>query len=272
MEYKEFTEKTVEDAKTAACVEFGITSDKLDFEVVEEGSSGFLGLGAKDAVIRARIKDESSESAAEVTEPEKKEEKNVQETVKPQPKKESEPKKERKDFSESKENRHSEDDDRDLSGIDGNKVKEDAEKFIKDVVKAMNMEVELKSEYDEKEGELSVELSGADMGVLIGKRGQTLDSLQYLTSLVINKNTSAYIRVKLDTEDYRRRRKETLENLARNIAAKVKRTKRTHSLEPMNPYERRVIHSALQNDKYVYTHSEGEEPYRKVVVKPKRYN
>lgn len=266
MEYKEFTEKTIEDAKTAACVEFGITSDKLDFVVVEEGSSGFLGIGAKDAVIKARIMDESSDVAEAAAETEKKEEKKDVEEVKPQPKKEN------KDSSEVKESKHSDDDNRDLSGIDGAKVKEDAEKFIKDVVKAMNMDVELKSEYDEKEGELSVELSGSDMGVLIGKRGQTLDSLQYLTSLVINKNTSAYIRVKLDTEDYRRRRKETLENLARNIAAKVKRTKRTHSLEPMNPYERRVIHSALQGDKYVYTHSEGEEPYRKVVVKPKRYN
>ena len=114
--------------------------------------------------------------------------------------------------------------------------------------------------------EINIELSGDDMGVLIGKRGQTLDSLQYLTSLVVNKGTSEYIRVKVDTEDYRKRRKETLENLAKNLAYKVKRTKKPVSLEPMNPYERRVIHSALQNDKYVSTHSEGEEPYRKVVI------
>ena len=111
---------------------------------------------------------------------------------------------------------------------------------------------------------------GEDMGILIGKRGQTLDSLQYLANLAVNKNSEEYIKVKIDTEDYRKRRKETLENLAKNIAYKVKRTKRPVSLEPMNPFERRVIHSALQNDKFVTTHSEGEEPYRHVVVTLKR--
>lgn len=128
----------------------------------------------------------------------------------------------------------------------------------------MNMQVNIDAK--QEGNEINIELSGDDMGVLIGKRGQTLDSLQYLTSLVVNKGTSEYIRVKVDTEDYRKRRKETLENLAKNLAYKVKRTKKPVSLEPMNPYERRVIHSALQNDKYVSTHSEGEEPYRKVVI------
>ena len=126
----------------------------------------------------------------------------------------------------------------------------------------MNVNIDVKQEGNE----INIDLSGDDMGVLIGKRGQTLDSLQYLTSLVVNKGTSEYIRVKVDTEDYRKRRKETLENLAKNLAYKVKRTKKPVTLEPMNPYERRVIHSALQNDKYVSTHSEGEEPYRKVVI------
>ena len=122
----------------------------------------------------------------------------------------------------------------------------------------------------EDEENMSIEISGPDMGILIGKRGQTLDSIQYLTSLYVNKESESYIRVKIDTENYRERRKETLETLAKNIAYKVKRTRKSVYLEPMNPYERRIIHSALQNDKYVCTKSEGEEPYRKVVVMLKR--
>ena len=133
----------------------------------------------------------------------------------------------------------------------------------------MNMEVEIKMEYKASEGNLDIEFIGQDMGILIGKRGQTLDSLQYLTSLVVNKETQGYVRVKLDTEDYRNRRKETLENLARSIAYKVRKTRKTVSLEPMNPYERRIIHSALQGNRYVETYSEGNEPYRHVVVKLK---
>ena len=140
------------------------------------------------------------------------------------------------------------------------------EKFLKDVFGAMGMEVTVNITQNPQDREMNITLDGADMGVLIGKRGQTLDSLQYLSSLVVNKNTEDYIRVKVDTENYRERRKATLENLAKNIAQKVKRTRKPVSLEPMNPYERRVIHSALQNDKYVCTHSEGEEPYRRVVV------
>jgi len=136
----------------------------------------------------------------------------------------------------------------------------------------MNMTVVINVKYDEAEKTMDIDLSGDEMGVLIGKRGQTLDSLQYLVSLVINKGVEDYIRVKLDTEDYRARRKETLENLAKNISFKVKRTKRSVSLEPMNPYERRIIHSALQNDKYVTTHSEGEEPFRRVIVSLKKAN
>ena len=132
------------------------------------------------------------------------------------------------------------------------------------------MEVVIDIKYNDEEKSMDIELSGNEMGVLIGKRGQTLDSLQYLVSLVVNKESEEYIHVKVDTENYRQRRKETLENLAKNIAYKVKRTKRSVSLEPMNPYERRIIHSALQNDKYVTTHSEGEEPFRRVVVTLKR--
>ncbi len=213
MEYKEFTAKTVNEAITDACQELGVTSDRLDYEVVEEGSAGFLGLGSKPAVIKARIKEEEKKQ---------------------------------------------------LSFEDSAKI------FLRDVFEAMKMEVAIDVKYNEEEKNLDVNLSGEDMGMLIGKRGATLDSLQYLVSLVVNKNSEDYVRVKVDTENYRERRKETLENLAKNIAYKVKRTKRPVSLEPMNPYERRIIHSALQNDKYVTTHSEGEDPFRRVIVSLKK--
>ncbi|MDD6202204.1 MAG: protein jag [Lachnospiraceae bacterium] len=207
MDYQKFSAKTVDDAITEACKTLSVTSDKLDYVVIEEGSSGFLGIGSKDAVINAKVK---------------------------------------------------------------SSIKDKAKIFLDDVFSAMNMNVVIDASYNEEEKELSIDLSGDDMGVLIGKRGQTLDSLQYLVSLVVNKETDDYIRVKVDTENYRKRRQDTLENLAKNIAFKVKRTKRAVSLEPMNPYERRVIHSSLQNDKFVTTHSEGEEPYRHVVVTMKR--
>ena len=154
--------------------------------------------------------------------------------------------------------------------VSGTLVEEQTKKFLQDVFKAMNMTVTIDAKFRQADQTLEVELSGPEMGVLIGKRGQTLDSLQYLISLVVNKGTAEYIRVKVDTENYRQRRKETLENLAKNISYKVKRTKRPVSLEPMNPYERRIIHAALQNDRFVTTHSEGEEPFRRVVVTLKR--
>ena len=156
------------------------------------------------------------------------------------------------------------------AGVKALSPKEEAKKFLADVFAAMDMIVTVDVSYDEAEKNMDIDLSGEEMGVLIGKRGQTLDSLQYLVSLVVNKDAEDYIRVKVDTENYRLRRKETLENLAKNIAYKVKRTKRSVSLEPMNPYERRIIHSALQNDRYVTTYSEGEEPFRHVVVALKR--
>lgn len=208
MEYTEFSGKTVEEALTAACEQLCASSDKVEYEVVDEGASGFLGIGAKMAVIKARLKDSDVVATAKA--------------------------------------------------------------FLNDVFAAMQVPVSIEASYDDIEKELSVELTGDDMGILIGKRGQTLDSLQYLVSLVVNKAQQDYIRVKVDTENYRERRKQTLENLAKNMAFKVKRSRRQVSLEPMNPYERRVIHSALQDDKYVETHSEGEEPYRYVVVTPKK--
>ena len=182
MEYIEVSAKTVNDAITEACQKFGVTSDKLDYQVVEEGSNGFLGIGSKPAIIKAAVKCS---------------------------------------------------------------VEDNAKTFLNDVFGAMNMTVVVDVKYNEDDRTMDIDLSGDEMGILIGKRGQTLDSLQYLVSLVVNKDSDNYIRVKVDTENYRQRRKETLENLARNIAYKVKRTKRPASLEPMNPSERRIIHSAF---------------------------
>ncbi len=204
MEYLEIEAKTVDEAITEALVQLGVTSDQLEYEVIEKGSSGFLGINSKMAKIKARRK-----------------------------------------FA----------------------PEDEIRSFLQKVFEAMDLPVELSITRDEEEeNAYNVEMIGNDMGVLIGKRGQTLDALQYLTNLAVNKRLDTYVKIKLDTEDYRRRRKETLENLAKNIAGKVKRTGKDVELEPMNPYERRVIHFALQGDKYVTTHSEGEGPERHVVV------
>ena len=207
MEFIEVSAKTVDDAITEASIKLGTTSDKIEVEVIEKGSTGFLGIKSKPAIIKARKKNDTVDNIRE---------------------------------------------------------------FLENVFSAMNMEVTIDIKKAEDDKVYEVELSGKEMGLLIGKRGQTLDSLQYLTNLAVNKHSDGYIKVKLDTEDYRQRRNDTLENLAKNIAYKVKRTKRPVSLEPMNPFERRVIHSALQGDRYVETHSEGEEPFRHVVVTLKK--
>lgn len=207
MEYREFSGKTLEDAVTEAKISLEATSENLEYEVIEKGSTGFLGIGSKPAKIRARK----------------------------------------------------------LLN-----ARERAEEFLAKVFEAMQISVHVNIVENTDEKIMNIDLSGEDMGVLIGKRGQTLDSLQYLVSLVVNKGEEEYVRVKVDTENYRQRRKETLENLARNIASKVKRTRRPVTLEPMNSFERRIIHSALQGDKYVDTHSEGDEPFRKIVVTLKK--
>ncbi|MEG1847425.1 MAG: RNA-binding cell elongation regulator Jag/EloR [Lachnospiraceae bacterium] len=230
MDFIEVTAKTMDDAITEACQHFTVTSDKLEIEVIEEGSNGFLGFNAKQAKIRASVKSAVSYTAVPADTDISEEKKKV--TV----------------------------------DVDGHTVEEQAKQFLKEVFEAMNMAVAVTLQFNQEDNTLDIDLSGEEMGILIGKRGQTLDSIQYLTSLVVNRGVADYIRVKVDTENYRKRRKETLENLAKNIAFKVKRSKHPISLEPMNPYERRIIHSALQDDKYVTTHSEGEEPFRKVVV------
>ena len=405
MSYKEFRAKTVDDAITQACMEYSVTSDKLDYEVVQEASSGFFGFfGGKEAIIKARVRTEQ-EFAAEAAaiekaemkdalltqapgtlpkekkvekkepgrpekkaekkqdkkpekkfekKPEKKAEKKAEVKTEANPEVKSAPKAEEAPAAEEKNaagrfvssdeiekraaaaaakaeaegytnqeerpekkknsrrdakrdgrnNRRDRgrkndkrDDRRKKSGQTFVTVEEKPHKpsqpkperevlpkseeevaeimnlartFLEDVFRYMDTKVEITMEYNQKEGCLGCTFAGEEMGILIGKRGQTLDSLQYLTSLVINKNKSDYTRVKLDTEDYRARRADTLENLSRNIAYKVKRSRKAVALEPMNPYERRIIHSALQNNKFVETYSEGEEPYRHVVVAPKR--
>lgn len=261
MEYITVSAKTLDDAITEALIQLGVTSDQLDYEVIEKGSSGFLGIGMKQAVIKARRKVEKPVvKAPEPVQDRQVEEKTVKREIKPEIKKRKEVKVTAAEYKSD-----TDDKDAELARVE-RKTIEACEKFIYDVLKAMDMkDVKVTSKVD-AEGALSIDMEGSNMGILIGKRGQTLDSLQYLTNRIANKMQDGYVRVKLDTEDYRRRRRETLENLAKNIAGKVKRTRRTVSLEPMNPYERRIIHSALQNDRAVSTHSEGEEPYRRVVV------
>lgn len=305
-DYVQFSAKTKSEAITKACIELGVSSDQLEIQVVSEGSSGFFGIGSKPAVIKVRRTDSVSEQEEiekivesvkldtikeENKKPVKKEKKAApapqekpvkekpakQETaekekpVKEKPAKERQPRQEKAERPEkpAKTGKPVEII-TDAAVIE--EIENSAKKFLADVFSSMELgEVEINSKYNTTDGCLEVSFEGEDMGILIGKRGQTLDSLQYLTSLVVNKGRSNYIRVKLDTEDYRRRRKETLENLARGIAYKVKKTRKPVVLEPMNPYERRIIHSALQGNKFVETISEGEEPYRHVVVKLKRY-
>jgi len=361
-EFVQFSAKNKSEAITKACMELGTTSDQLDIRIISEGSSGFFGIGARPAVIKARRKvtvneeDEMKDILGNVKidsvrkeekketpkkenkKPEKKQvSKEKAETKKKETKKEVQaPKEEKKEEpaaaavqdnkeevpaaaeAEKENNTRAEKPAKEKSRsrkkhdkaakaekpeqqeetvevveeeekeaqypvkqskpieilTDEEEIKDVEQRaynFLKEIFDSIDLgEVQIKSEYNKEEGSLDVDFEGEDMGVLIGKRGQTLDSLQYLTSLVVNKGKDKYIRVKLDTEDYRRRRKDTLENLARGIAYKVKKTRRPVVLEPMNPYERRIIHSSLQGNKYVETISEGEEPYRHIVVKPKR--
>lgn len=266
--------KTVDDAITEALIQLGVTSDRLEYEVIEKGSAGFLGIGMKQAVIEARRKPEPKEEKVEepvVEEPVKAEPKKV-EAVQPQKvaaeKKADEPQKAAFEKAVEKEVKEEVKKETKLVEVQPQTI-EAVEDFLKNTMKAMGMEVELKTEIDQ-DGALCVDMSGEHMGILIGKRGQTLDSLQYLANRVANKHQEGYVRVKLDTENYRARREETLRHLAKNIAHKVKRNRRPVALEPMNPYERRIIHSALQSDPYVMTHSEGEEPFRKVVITLKK--
>ena len=284
--------KTLDDAITEALIQLGVTSDKLEYEVIEKGSAGFLGIGMKQAVIEAWRKEEKEpepdirEMIKEEMSLNQEEEIVKKDTV--QPKKEKKDKREKDSGAEKKvksakekqvkektvkeETAESEQapakEKQELAKVEEQTIKA-VEEFVQGTLKAMNMQVVITSSVDE-DGALCVDMKGDHMGILIGKRGQTLDALQYLANRVANKHQDGYVRVKLDTENYRARREETLKHLAKNIAHKVKRNRRPVALEPMNPYERRIIHSALQSDPYVTTHSEGEEPYRKVVVTLKK--
>jgi len=387
-EYIEVTERTVSEAITAACQKLAVPSERLEYEVIDPGKTGFLGIGARAAKIRARVKKGMEESTEIDTsaiisdvlkgknekkksqeqrskdtgrEERKENKKNASGAVKKEyeKKKQAEPEKNkpaaaktapaddknmaaapaapvsapaekqqtsaektvkneetseasfsskkgsgRRDNSEKNQERgnrergrghrrqrrfdreESRPADREKNAVQSEaaftpkkrsavpnltdeqiaEIKERAESFLMDVLQAMDLEAEVASSYEKESGMLNIEIKGENMGVLIGKRGQTLDSLQYLVSLVVNKGVEGYIHVKADTENYRERRKKTLENLAKNIAGKVKKNRSSVALEPMNPYERRIIHSALQGDRYVTTYSQGEEPYRKVIV------
>ena len=326
MEYREYSAKSVDEAITQACLSLGVTSGHLDYEVVQEASGGFLGIGSRPAIIKARVKGEekapaapakdSAEAAAPASaeapaddaasriitsdEIEKRAAaaaaKAVSEGSAPAERRDSEDRPRRRDrdgrgrdrrsgrrsarseesFEEVSFERHEPSKPKPERVVKERTEEEAAElrsaagNFLGDVFKAMDITAEISTDYDAAEGAVNCVFSGDEMGLLIGKRGQTLDSLQYLTSLVVNKKTDEYVRVKLDTEDYRSRRADTLGNLARNIAYKVKKTRRPVALEPMNPYERRIIHSYLQKNGAVETYSEGDEPYRHVVVVPKR--
>ncbi len=282
MEYIEITGKTVDEAITNATIKLSVTSDKLDYVVVDKGNSGFLGIGKRPAVIKVRVAenvDEFEQAVKGKVAETKTEDKPVVKKAEPKTEdkpvvKKAEPKHEEvkaaapapKQEVKAEAVQTEEVERTSKKPVAGPNMEPAIKKFLGDVLGAMGMNAEVKVVIDENDGSVDVELVGENMGVLIGKRGQTLDSLQYLVSLVANKEAEGYFRVKLDTENYRARRKETLESLARNIAYKVKRTRKPVSLEPMNPYERRIIHSALQNDRYVSTRSEGEEPFRHVVV------
>lgn len=301
------TAKTVSDAITEASIQLETSSDNIEYTVIDEGSKGFFGIGSRKAMIEARKKFTDEDLMQEVFgEKKEKAEKPKREPKKEMKKEVAPEKKEATHKPEKRENREVKKEPRkpvpvkpiekeaekpqekperpaEAAGeavvaepkqprvpADPEEAKRRAVTFLTDMFRVMDMQIEVHASFEDDT--LSVDLAGEEMGLLIGKRGQTLDSLQYLTSLVVNKGKASYVRVKLDTEDYRNRRKATLENLAKNIAFKVKKTRRPVFLEPMNPYERRIIHSALQNDPYVTTHSEGEEPNRKVVVTPRRKN
>lgn len=273
-----FSAKTLADCITKACVELGVTSDMLDYSVVEQGSNGVLGIGARPWVISAGVKEAAPESEKEIFEtspvketaaPVKEAVAAVKEAVREvfEEKKAAPVKEDPVKAAPAKEAPAADVPERKAAGsADISEQETLCVNFLKNVFESMGLEVEIETSYDELLSELSVNLSGSDMGVLIGKRGQTLDSLQYLAGQVVNKHSANYIRIKLDTENYRERRKETLETLAHNMAHKVRRTRKPMSLEPMNPYERRIIHSSLQDEKDIFTRSEGEEPYRHVVI------
>lgn len=275
MEKIEVAAKSVDDAVMEAAIQLGTSRENIEYEVLEEPKKGFLGIGSKLARIRAFRKPEQEEEQPAVKpvrekKPAPEKPRTEKKPCVPKEKLQEKPQVKAIYPAETKPEKEPQAAPAEPKvPVNKEEAVSRAEDFLSKTLKAMGMDVKIACSFDEEEN-LNIELSGDDMGILIGKRGQTLDSIQYLTSLVVNKGKASYVRVKVDTEDYRSRRKETLENLAKNIASKVRRTGKTVYMEPMNPYERRIIHSALQNHPYVTTHSEGEEPFRKVVVTLKK--
>lgn len=277
----EVTGKTLNDAVDAACAELQVGINDIEWEVLEEGKKGVFGIGAKPYKISAWLKSEQEEEERKAKEEAKAAAKAQKAEAKAQkpPKKEAKPKAEPKPVVNEapvvetveapvvpkEENEEVLSERASLTDEDKAAIIKVAVDFIKEVLGAINMNVEFDAHFVDNK-QIIVEMKGDDMGTIIGKRGQTLDSLQYLTNLVVNRGDYPYMNVTLDTEGYRARRKETLEHLAFNLAKKAKHNRRNVSLEPMNPYERRIIHATLQNDRYVTTHSEGVEPYRYVVI------
>lgn len=235
MEWLEFKGKTVDEALTNAVTHFGVTSDQIEYNVVERGSEGFLGFGKKPAIIRAKVQERKEEMSVSNVASEVTEEASISET----------------------------------ENI-ADDVQEKVVAFAQELFDKMGVNTTVNLNYEEDNRLMYMDVSGEELGMLIGKHGQTLDALQYLISLYVNKISNTYIRFHLDVENYRERRKATLENLAKSIAYKVKTTRRSVTLEPMNPYERRIIHSTLQHESEICTKSEGEEPYRKVVIMLKK--
>ena len=290
MEYIEVTGRTIDDALTNACLKLETTSDNIEYEVIEKGSNGLFGIfNSKPTKIKARVKAGVGLVDDEFSKLEAKEKKSIDDTIKSEikaeskkevvketekaVKKETAPKADNSKVSATQAVNASEEDLEEKANnneprpvLSNEEIESRIRTFLGDMFSAMDIPVEVKITFDTEEECVNVELIGENMGLLIGKRGQTLDSIQYLTSLVLNKGKEKYVRIKVDTENYRQRRKDTLESLAKNIAYKVKRSRRSVALEPMNPYERRIIHSALQGDKFASTKSEGEEPFRHVVV------
>ena len=258
MDFIEKTGKNVEEALNDALAELKTTADKVNVEVIEEAKNGIFGLFAKKAKIRVTLKDaakkigdivdETVDSIKEDYKAGKQEAAAARENAK---KEEAKPAAVREYVIEE-------------AAVDA------AKEFLQKIFNAMRIEVAMEKFINKNEGVVTFKLHGSDMGILIGKHGQTLDSLQYLTNLVANKNSAERIRIVIDIEDYRERRVETLNRLAQRLADKVKRTGERVVLEPMNPHERKIIHVALQNDRRITTLSEGEEPYRREGEEPYR--
>ena len=294
MKYVETSGKTVDDAITAALLQLGLPSEQVDIEIIQEGSKGVLGIfGAKDAIVRATAKGVSLEEELFSDHKPEKEEKPAEsaakkpEVKKVSPEKVPEKKKEGPAYvmdtlvedrlaqaraAKEAEMAKKEEPKEPIAYSEDAKVAEEAAiAFLLPVLKEMGIEAKIDGSMEE-EDVLKLDIQGEGLGVIIGKRGNTLDSLQYLTALVANKKTEGHVKIKLDAENYREKRKQTLEKLAINLAKKVRKTNRRVALEPMNPYERRIIHSVLQSFNGVETHSEGEEPFRKVVISPVKGN